>query len=105
MRIRILGLPILVAAGFITLSLLRGQDRSTPPHAAGASAPAPAPAPAPREAAKPAPPPRDFSKLTPLQRQMLFSTQRGADWLFRMNGAKGRFVYGYLPALKAEMEG
>jgi hypothetical protein len=36
---------------------------------------------------------------------MLNSAQRGADWLFRMNGVKGRFLYGYLPALKAEMEG
>jgi hypothetical protein len=36
---------------------------------------------------------------------MLHSAQRGADWLFRMNGVKGRFLYGYLPALKAEMEG
>jgi hypothetical protein len=36
---------------------------------------------------------------------MLFSARRGADWLFRVNGVKGRFVYGYLPALKAEMDG
>jgi hypothetical protein len=36
---------------------------------------------------------------------MLNSAQRGADWLFRMNGVKGRFLYGYLPALKTEMEG
>jgi hypothetical protein len=36
---------------------------------------------------------------------MLLSGQRGADWLFRMNGVKGRFLYGYLPSVKAEMEG
>ena len=36
---------------------------------------------------------------------MLFSCQRGADWLYRMNGIKGRFLYGYLPALKIEAEG
>src|SRR4029078_8062528 len=40
-----------------------------------------------------------------LQRQMLLSAQCGADWLYRMNGVKGRFLYGYLPALEAEMEG
>jgi hypothetical protein len=36
---------------------------------------------------------------------MLVSAQCGADWLYRMNGIKGRFLYGYLPALEAEMEG
>jgi hypothetical protein len=50
-------------------------------------------------------PPRDLSHLTPLQQQMLLVCQRGADWLFRMNGIKGRFLPGYIPALKQEMEG
>jgi hypothetical protein len=36
---------------------------------------------------------------------MFLSARRGADWLYRMNGVKGRFLYGYLPALKLEMEG
>jgi hypothetical protein len=36
---------------------------------------------------------------------MLLAAQRGADWLYRMNGVKGRFLHGYLPALKREMEG
>src|SRR2546421_3093612 len=36
---------------------------------------------------------------------MLHAGQRGADWLYRMNGVKGRFLHGYLPALKKEMEG
>jgi hypothetical protein len=47
----------------------------------------------------------DFSKLPPLQQQMLLSARRGADWLFRMNGVKGRFLYGALPALDVRMEG
>jgi hypothetical protein len=36
---------------------------------------------------------------------MLLSARRGADWLYRVNGVKGRFLPGYLPALKTEMEG
>jgi hypothetical protein len=36
---------------------------------------------------------------------MLLAAQRGADWLYRMNGVKGRFLHGYLPALNREMEG
>src|SRR5262245_28749354 len=50
-------------------------------------------------------PPRDLSRLTPLQQQMYFGAQRGADWLFRLNRTDGRFVYGYLPAVSAVMEG
>lgn len=48
---------------------------------------------------------RDLSKLPLLQQQMYLSAQRGADWLFRMNGNDGRFVYGYVPALKSVLEG
>jgi hypothetical protein len=42
---------------------------------------------------------------TPLQKQFSLSAQRGADWLFRMNGVKGRFMMGFLPALKTDLEG
>ncbi|HXG13097.1 MAG TPA: hypothetical protein VNK04_25290 [Gemmataceae bacterium] len=45
------------------------------------------------------------SQLTPLQQQMHLSALRGAEWLYRMNGPDGRFVPGYLPALKAVMGG
>jgi hypothetical protein len=48
---------------------------------------------------------RDISKLPPLQQQMYLSAQRGAEWLYRANGLNGRFVHGYLPALKAPLEG
>jgi hypothetical protein len=99
MRTRLAAFLILAAAGCLTLSLLRGQDRAATP------ATAPAAKPPPSAPAAPAKPARDLSSLSPLQRQMLLSAQRGADWLFRMHRLKGRFVYGYLPALATEMEG
>src|SRR5262249_32814705 len=64
----------------------------TPPPAAVVTAAAPAKT-------------RDFSNFSPLQTDMLASARRGADWLYRMNGVKGRFLYGYLPALQTAMEG
>jgi hypothetical protein len=48
---------------------------------------------------------RDLSKLPPLSRQMFLNAQRGADWLYRMNGVKGRFLYGYSPCLNTPLEG
>ncbi len=48
---------------------------------------------------------RDTSRLSDLQKQMLNDAQRGADWLYRMNGVKGRFLPGFLPDLKLEMDG
>src|SRR5215471_18652576 len=91
-------LCISAGGGFVVLSLGHGQDRSiTPVSASPASASSP-----------PAIPPatterftRQFSKLPPLQQQMYLSAQRGADWLCRTNQADGRFVNGYLPALRA----
>ena len=50
-------------------------------------------------------PARDFSKLDEFPKEMLVSCQRGADWLSRVNGTKGRFLNGYLPALNTPMEG
>ncbi len=47
----------------------------------------------------------NLSKYNPLQKQMYFSALRGGDWLTRANRGDGRFVYGFLPALKANMEG
>jgi hypothetical protein len=48
---------------------------------------------------------RDLSKLSPLHRQMYLSARRGAEWLYRMNGVKGRFLHGWLPSLNAPLEG
>jgi hypothetical protein len=39
------------------------------------------------------------------QEQIDFSARRGAEWLFNMNGVKGRFVYGFVPALNRVLEG
>jgi hypothetical protein len=103
MRVRlVLGLvPVLAAA--LTLSFLYAQDRSPPAASVPSTPPAATAAPAaPAPARTPA---RDLSQYNPLQRQMFLSAQCGADWLYRMNGVKGRFVYGYLPALKQEMDG
>jgi hypothetical protein len=102
MRTRIVCLVLLAAGALAALSFLRGQERPPAP-------PPPAATPAPRDAAPtpaaPLKPVRDFSKLSDLQKQLLLSGQAGADWLFRMNTVKGRFVPGLRPALRAEMDG
>jgi hypothetical protein len=49
--------------------------------------------------------PRDTSKFTQLQQQVDLSAQRAADWLYRMNGIKGRFLYGLEPTLNLRLEG
>src|ERR1700730_7471435 len=43
--------------------------------------------------------------LSLLERQMELSARAGADWLCRANRPDGRFVYGYVPALKMVLEG
>jgi hypothetical protein len=48
---------------------------------------------------------RDIAKLSVSQRNFYLSAQRGADWLQRANRPDGRFVYGYLPSLRAPMDG
>jgi len=47
----------------------------------------------------------DVSRYGPLQKQMYLCAQRGADWLVRVNGTDGRFVNGYVTALKTGLEG
>ncbi|MSR31042.1 MAG: hypothetical protein EXR99_05990 [Gemmataceae bacterium] len=46
----------------------------------------------------------DESKLTPLQKQFSQTARRGAEWLYRVNTVKGRFLNGIRPALRVEME-
>jgi hypothetical protein len=107
-----LALLVLTAAAFATWSLTHGQDpassqppRSAPvPTAPAATQPPTASAASLIPGEKPGSA-RDLSRLTPLQQQMYFGAQRGADWLFRLNRTDGRFVYGYLPAVSAVMEG
>jgi hypothetical protein len=88
---RWLGLAALAGGMLLRLSLGHSQP--------AASDPAP---PATPQAAKN---PRDLASMSPLQRQMYLSAQRGADWLFRANRPDGRFVYGLVPALNAPLEG
>ncbi len=114
MRVRMARLGrwlVLVIGGLAALSLSRGQDVPAP-----AQWPSVAPgvdatrlagtvtSTAPPQAVVERPV-RDLSKLPPLHKQMCLSAQRGADWLYRMNATDGRFVSGYVPALKTVMEG
>ena len=46
----------------------------------------------------------DESKFSPLQKQFFHAGKSGADWLYRMNTVKGRFINGIRPSLKVEME-
>jgi hypothetical protein len=126
MRYRVLAVLLFGICASLTLSFIRGQDRTptmptiitggTPksePQPLGGGAPPGVPVPVAGPGSPnlsvpvpaPRPIPRDLSHLTPLQQQMLLVSQRGADWLYRMNGEKGRFLPGYLPALKQEIEG
>jgi hypothetical protein len=93
---------LLVAVGGFALSWTRGQERpqvSAPTSRPGGVQPASYATPENR------PPARDLSKLSPLQQQMFLSAQRGSEWIYRANGTQGRFLHGYLPALKAPMQG
>ncbi len=100
MRTGLLAFALVVTAASLTWSLIRGQEQTS-------EAPPATPMPTIETPAKADPAtntPRDWSRLNQLQRQMLLSAQSGADWLFRMHGVKGRFLPGYIPALKQPME-
>lgn len=94
-----LGVLAVGLGGFVVFSLVRGQERSAPPTPPAAVTPAVKVAPA-----APAPE-RDLPKLSLFQRQVHLSAQRGADWLQRANRPDGLFVHGYVPALRAPMDG
>src|SRR5260370_80038 len=92
--------------GAVTLSLSWGQDRS-PAGVDSSSAPMTlelTPARSTQEAFASRSGP-DPSKYNALEKQMYLSASRGADWLARANRSDGRFIYGSLPALKANLEG
>jgi hypothetical protein len=106
MRNRLLVCFALTLAGLVTLSLSRGQDREPPgPSAPPAATSPPRAAPAFINLSPPAVGGRDYSRLTDLQKQMPLCARRGAEWLFRMNEVNGRFVYGYVPALRVPLDG
>jgi hypothetical protein len=116
----LLSCSAVLLAGVTALSLLWAQEPPVPvPGGPPGDMPPPVP-PAPPPKAEPpgvvrpaaavvpkekreVPPAEKVSTLTPLARQMHFGALRGADWLFRMNGIKGRFLYGYLPALQTPL--
>ncbi|HLJ92638.1 MAG TPA: hypothetical protein VKU02_05520, partial [Gemmataceae bacterium] len=92
----------LTAAGFAVFSLSRGQDRAAPLQPAPVKS---AVSSAPTTAVAPDSLRTDFAKLPPLQQQMFLAAQRGADWLCRANQSDGRFLHGFLPALRTPLEG
>jgi hypothetical protein len=103
MRNKILACLALSLAAFVSLSLSHGQERGPAQRPATVTAPTTTSEPAvPAGAAAAAP---DLSRLSELQKQMPFSARRGAEWLYRMNEVKGRFVYGYVPALRVPLDG
>ncbi len=81
---------VLVAAAAGVAALSQGQEQS--------AAPAATPASLKRRLT-------DLTRLNNLQRQMVLSAQRGSDWLQRANRPDGRFVPGYVPALRTPLEG
>jgi hypothetical protein len=105
MRLRTAGLLLLLVG--VTLSLTHGQDKG----------PRPQPYPPPPLTMPPATPLRpvesrgagwarlDPARMTPLQKQMHLTALRGADWLASMNGINGRFLHGWVPALRTPLEG
>ncbi len=115
MRIRFRALLLLILAGGIALSLLGGQQRERPKgderkaDGKGSSSASTVPTPS---SALPSEPltggsARDLSKLDlgPFAKEMLVSCQRGSEWLWRINNAKGRFLHGYVPALNNPLDG
>ncbi|MBM4068753.1 MAG: hypothetical protein FJ271_07390 [Planctomycetes bacterium] len=53
----------------------------------------------------PEPKPRDLDSGSLIEKQAYLSCQRGIDWLQRVNRPDGRFIFGYVPALRAPMTG
>lgn len=109
MRIRILSILLLILVGGMTFSLIRGQERPNAEKRDATPLPTTLPAPSLSSSSRPLAlspgPARDFSKLDELDKEMLASCQRGADWLYRVNGTKGRFLYGCVPALNIVPDG
>jgi hypothetical protein len=94
---------MLILAAGMTFSLIRGQERPAPDrHDSVPSAPL---APSSQPLGSSSTHAQDFSKLDEFSKEILISCQRGADWLWRINGTKGRFLYGYEPALKVVLDG
>jgi hypothetical protein len=94
--ILVCSLVLIVAGSLTTLSVLQGQEHSAPPPPPGAK---PAPQSAPQR------PGHDISKWPFFSKQVYLAAQRGSEWLQRANRGDGRFIAGYVPALRAPLEG
>ncbi len=104
MRIRRFVVLLLILAGGTTFSLIRGQEGSSTKQQEAAPTVAP-PVAVPPSTALTNGSTRRFSKLDAFAKEMLVSCQRGGQWLWRVNDAKGRFLHGYVPALNSVLEG
>lgn len=58
-----------------------------------------------KTAEPPTPKPRDGAKMPETAQPIFFSAHRGMEWLKRANKPDGRFVYGFQPALRVQLEG
>ena len=119
---------VFAVGGLATWSLTRGQSPTDPPVSPARSLPAAAearggdgergrggerpsgsPSPllpvSPSGSAVPGPRENPSAGDFGLRKQVEYSMGRGAEWLFRMNTVKGRFLPGFLPAVNAVMEG
>lgn len=86
----VLLIPLVVAAGFF----FRTQAQTPGPIA-----------PPPVQPAKPAGAPRSADKLPEDAQAVFFSAHRAMEWLKLTNKPDGRFVYGFQPALRVQLEG
>lgn len=102
MRIRSFVVLLLILAGGMTFSLIFGQEGSSPKQQDAAPAVTQSVADASGSSHGSA---RRFSKLDAFTKEMLVSCQRGGEWLWRINDAKGRFLHGYAPALNSVLDG
>lgn len=92
----LIGLLTVSGGSWAALAWSQGQPVANPPETKAAAAPF-------RPVAKG--PERDLSKFNLTQRNVYLGCQRGVDWLQRANRPDGRFVNGFLPALRMPMEG
>jgi hypothetical protein len=122
MRFRLFAILLLGAAGFLSLSLLQGQQSPMVPGASPTAPPTKIAQPTIIQTSGSGSPgvnnsatitqsvvkptmPRDLANLTDNQKQVLASCRRGADFLVGMSRIDGRFRYGYVPSLGRDLEG
>jgi hypothetical protein len=86
---------ILMLAGvvFVAGSGLTGQEKEIVPAAAI------------KPKAESSPGSRDLTKLSPQERHLYLSAKSGMEWLLRVNRTDGRFLPGFIPALRVPLEG